>query len=388
MIPSNKIRVLIIDDSAYNRRTLGELIGQEPDLEIAGKACDGEEGLLMAMRENPDVITLDLEMPRMDGFSFLRILMAKKPTPVIVISSHAEKEKVFKALELGALDFVAKPTHRISPAIKEIQGEVISKIRLARTLHTESLIASVEESPNFFNTEMPDSPLPSRLPSGDLSPSTTQRDQTKYRGQKAVRKSVPAPNLSPPARRFIAIAASTGGPAALSSIISELPRDFGAGIIIVQHMPPRFTTTFAERLNRQCPIYVEEVRESTLVRASSAYIAPGQSCIEVRPSDQGLHVVPVEPTAKDRYVPSADRMFLSFAQTGGRDVLAVVLTGMGDDGCRGITALAETGATVIAEDDTTAVIPGMPLATIKTGVVKHVLPLRHIPAIMMSFAAH
>ncbi|MCP4599633.1 MAG: chemotaxis-specific protein-glutamate methyltransferase CheB [Proteobacteria bacterium] len=392
MARKNKIKVLVIDDSAYNRRVLSDLIDAESDLDVVGKACDGEEGLQLAMNENPDVITLDLEMPRMDGFAFLRILMAKKPVPVIVISSHAEKEKVFRALELGALDFVAKPTHRISPAIKEIRREVIKKVRLARSMSPDSL----HPFPPSSILEEPNSDTDTELPRSSISPTIIDRSEPgpkketsrTPRKENLLRKtSIPslAPWADPSPSRIVALAASTGGPAAVTQILTGIPAEINAGIVVVQHMPPSFTTTFADRLNRQCAIHVKEVTGIERIRRGSAYIAPGHACLEVSPSDEGLCAISMVPDPGDRYVPSADRLFHSIATTMGRNALAVVLTGMGDDGSAGIQDIAAAGGVVVAEDETTAVVFGMPQAAIKTGDVNHIAPLDRINAIIADF---
>ncbi len=349
-----KIKVLIIDDSAYNRRALSDFLLQEPDMSVVGKACDGEEGLQLTMTEEPDVITLDLEMPRMDGFTFLRILMAKKPTPVIVISSHAEKENVFRALELGALDFVSKPTKRISPAINEIRHEVAKKVRMASTLKKEPIVTSF---------------LPSVFPEDILEEPT-----------EVVRPSIP-----PMPDRVIAIAASTGGPTALSHVLGAIPGNIDAGIVIVQHMPPRFTRTFATRLDKQCQIEVKEVTGYERLRRGVAYLAPGYACLEVSFDDQGLTVGTVKPIGTERYVPSADRLFSSVAAAVGNNTLAVVLTGMGDDGSRGVVDISKAGGIIIVEDESTAVIPGMPKSAVETGTVNYVLPLDEIAPMIMSF---
>lgn len=395
MVHRKPIKVLIIDDSAYNRRTLAEFLEAESDITVVAKACDGDEGLQLAIAERPDVITLDLEMPRMDGFTFLRILMARRPTPVIIISSHAQKEKVFRALELGALDFVAKPTHRISPVIKEIKDEVIKKVRLARTLGPESIhpfapFGEGEEAPYTIATEIPQPslenngngiesvpPLPRRssIPMGGLRSSVS-------RGISSI-PAVRSPGEQP--RRIIALAASTGGPGALTQILTAIPADIDAGIVVVQHMPPRFTTTFAERLNKQCKIKVKEVTGVDLIQRGAAYLAPGHACMEVRASDEGFCVMAVPPAPEDRYVPCADRLIKSLASTVGANALAAVLTGMGDDGAEGVRELAAVGGTVVAEDESTAVVFGMPGAAIKTGKVNYIVKIDQMIQVIRNF---
>ncbi|MCP4675874.1 MAG: chemotaxis-specific protein-glutamate methyltransferase CheB [Deltaproteobacteria bacterium] len=381
MINKGDIRVLVIDDSAYNRRVLSEMLSSEPGIVVVGKACDGEEGLQLAISQKPDVITLDLEMPRMDGFALLRILMAKRPIPVIVISAYAEKEKVFRALELGALDFVAKPTARISPSIQEIRREVIKKVKLARALRPDSIC-----------------PASAYYPIEDTPPPKTRTKKQESSGRKpgpnlkaAARSAMPsygtaaAPRKETRSRSVVALAASTGGPTSLTRILTTFSEDIDAAIIVVQHMPPRFTTTFAERLNRQCAIRVTEVTGEEPLLGGVAYVASGDACLEVRPDDNGLIVSAVPPAPGDRYVPSASRLFSSLAGVAGKDALAVVLTGMGDDGSSGASDIAAAGGTVVAESESTAVVFGMPKAAIDTGLVTHVAPLYKIPAIIGEF---
>lgn len=364
----NDIRVLIIDDSAYNRKVLGEILEGAPGITVVGKARDGEEGLRQALTTNPDVITLDLEMPRMDGFTFMRLMMAKKKIPVIVISAHSQQENVFRALELGALDFVAKPSKRISPEIREIRDEVVKKVQLTRLLRGDSSPLSLQANeaetvpPNFVIPE----PTPAKPP---------------------LRRNVSGPRDKKMAQRIVAIASSTGGPAALTKILQELPVDLDAAVVIAQHMPAGFTATFAERLDRQCAIEVREVRDDEPLHTGTAYIAPGNRCVELSRTDGGLHVFAVEPETEDRYVPSADRLFRSAAFAAGSEALGIVLTGMGDDGSQGVKVLARLGAEVIAEDDSTAVISGMPRSAVATGAVGQVARLEHMAAIIVNFSA-
>ncbi|MCP4197486.1 MAG: chemotaxis protein CheB, partial [Proteobacteria bacterium] len=188
------------------------------------------------------------------------------------------------------------------------------------------------------------------------------------------------------ANRIVAIAASTGGPTALTRVLSALPANIDAGIVIVQHMPPRFTKTFAERLDKQCKIDVAEVGKEELVKNGAAYVAPGESSIELNDNYKGFTISPVSRDGTERYVPSADRLFTSVAIAAGHNTLGVVLTGMGDDGSRGAKQLASVGGKIIAEDESTAIIPGMPQATIATGIVHNVVPLNEVASLIISFA--
>jgi two-component system chemotaxis response regulator CheB len=340
-------RVLVIDDSAYNRKAISAILDEDAGIEVIGKACDGEEGLEMALREKPDAITLDLEMPRMGGFPFLRILMAKRPTPVVVISSHNDPEKVFRALELGAFDFVAKPTKHISPAIEAISNEVVEKVKMAGGLKWG------RDRVSSLPGHIVDKPL-----------STIPRA---------------------PATRIVAIAASTGGPQALTEVLTALPDELDAGIVVVQHMPPKFTTSFASRLDKLSRIKVLEPETSQSLMNGTAYIAPGDACLEVHGKGSGLEVRVLPPNGTERIVPSGDRLFSSVARAAGKRALGIVLTGMGKDGSKGALDLAQTGGVVIAEDERTAVIPGMPAAAIATGAVQYVVPLGSVASFIKGF---
>jgi two-component system chemotaxis response regulator CheB len=354
--------VLIVDDSAYNRKAIAEFLEAIPEVEVVGKAADGQEALQFALVEKPDVVTLDLEMPRLDGFAFLRLLMSVQPTPVIVISAHAEKENVFRALELGALDFVAKPTSKISPEIYSVRDEVVRKVRLAADVGPRSLHR-----------------LQSYLPA-DLSPTggypiiVPERAEGDAAGNEL------------PAERVVAIAASTGGPATLTRILSVLPADLDAAIAVVQHMPPRFTTTFSERLGKQCALRVTELVALDVLRRGAVYIAPGDRNLEVVPAAHGAIIKAVRPSPRDKYVPSADILFGSAAATLRGNVLGVVLTGMGDDGAAGALNVFNAGGEVLVESRQTAVVDGMPSAALRTGVPAAELTAEKIALRIAQFA--
>jgi two-component system, chemotaxis family, protein-glutamate methylesterase/glutaminase len=341
------IRLLVVDDSAYNRRNIADVFTDHPEVEIVGKAADGEEALKLVTLLAPDVITLDLEMPRMDGFTFLRILMSKAPTPVIVVSSYSQRENVFKALELGALDFVPKPD-RLGPESTEVREEILQKVLLVRSLR-----------PSFVPTT-----LIRRQTSGAFTAD----------GKPMSFDPPPRPTAYRPPKQLIAIASSTGGPSALLHIFGKLQATTSNAFVVAQHMPDKFTRTFAERLDRRGPVHTVEASDGDLVAPGTGFICPGRKCMELvqRGVEMRLRVGPAE--ASDRYVPSADRLFKSVAPLGGRCV-GVILTGMGDDGVQGARAIRDAGGIIIAESQETAVVNGMPGAAVRAGVVTEVLPL-------------
>ncbi len=346
------IRLLVVDDSAYNRRNIADVFADHPEVEVVGKAADGEEALKLVTALSPDVITLDLEMPRMDGFTFLRILMSKAPKPVIVVSSYAQRENVFKALELGALDFVPKPD-RLGPEAVEVREEILQKVLLVRSLRASFVPTSLirrQNSGAFFSD--------GSVASWDEPSAVTGRP---YRAPRTV----------------VAIASSTGGPSALLSIFAKLPATTTGGFLVAQHMPDKFTRTFAERLDKRGAVTTAEASDGDLLAQRTGFVCPGRKCMEL--TRQGAELrLRVEPAAPgDRYVPSADRLFKSVAASGVRSV-GVILTGMGDDGVEGARALRDAGGIVIAESQETAVVNGMPGAAVRAGLAHEVLPLPQI----------
>jgi two-component system chemotaxis response regulator CheB len=341
------IKVLVVDDSAFNRRSITEILGSSAEVQVVGKAADGDEALRLVGALRPDVITLDLEMPRMDGFTFLRILMSRMPTPVIVVSSYSQKENVFKALELGALDFVAKPDRHTDAELHSIREELLQKVLLARSLR----LAALFHARPAFESLSGVRPEPPRS----------------------------APQTQAPARYVVAIASSTGGPTALMEIFAKLPQKSPNTHLIAQHMPDKFTRTFAERLNRRSPLRVSEALDLDGVSQGTVFICPGRKCMELEAGGSGAERVRVvTPTPQDRYVPSADRLFASVGRIAGRRAIGVILTGMGDDGVDGARSILQAGGTVIAESDTTAVVYGMPGSAVRAGVVSQSLPLPQI----------
>lgn len=353
------IRLLVVDDSAYNRRNIAEVFASYPEVEVVGKAADGEEALRLASLLKPDVITLDLEMPRMDGFTFLRILMSRQPTPVIVVSSYSQKENVFKALELGALDFVAKPTAQISPDATDLREQILAKVLLVRQLR-----ANMTPAP----------PISRRQVSGNFSVD----GRAAFPDSTAMRA---ATYVAP--KHVIAIASSTGGPSALLEIFSKVPLTSTAGIVVAQHMPDKFTRTFAERLDKRGAVRTSEGVDGDRLGKLTGFVCPGRQCMEVHQNGLELKITVGAPRPEtDRYVPSADRLLKSVAAACGAKAVGVILTGMGDDGVEGARAIRDAGGLVIAESQETAVVFGMPGAAVRAGIPQKVLPLPEIAELL------
>ena len=340
-----KIRVVVVDDSAYNRRAITRMLEELPGVEVVGYATNGEEGIRRVIDLTPDLVTLDLEMPRMDGFTMLRILMASTPVPVIVISSTRGDEKVFKALELGAVDFIAKPTSVISEELLQIQQDLQEKVQAVFKLDMARVQKSRQQA--------------SREPAPPPEPPLTAHGRGAGEG-----------NLD-----IVAIGSSTGGPPALQRIFAAFKEPLPFAMVIAQHMPAGFTTTFAERLNRSTGFEVREAKDGDQVLPGRVLLAPGgRNLVLLRAGDQTVARV-LLPGPKDRYVPSVDALFCSCAEIYKSRMLAVVLTGMGNDGALGVREAKLLGAQVVAEAEESSVVFGMPREAIATGAVDRVVPL-------------
>ncbi len=348
-----KIRVVVIDDSAYNRRAITRMLEGLPEIEVVGYAVDGEQGIRTILDLKPDLVTLDIEMPKMDGFTVLRIIMSRRPIPVIVVSSMGGDDRVFKALELGALDFIAKPTSTISDELLKIRESLHEKVRSVLKLNMagikmrESLMAGV-----------------------DVSVGKTKAASTSL-------------NLGKPGIQVVAIGASTGGPPALQSILCAFNEPPPFAVVISQHMPPGFTRAFAERLNRSSVFEIREAANGDLLQPGRALVAPGGRNMVFQKISGNVAARIVEPDPGDSYVPSVDRMFSSCSGIFGPHLLGIVLTGMGNDGRNGVRDIKAAGGQVLAESEDSAVIFGMPREAIATGVVDKIVPLDGIPGEIM-----
>jgi two-component system chemotaxis response regulator CheB len=320
-----------------------KIIEQDPSLSVVGIAADGIDAMAKTLRLKPDIITLDFEMPEMDGFSFLRWLMRERPIPVIMVSSHNDSKTVFKALELGAVDFIAKPTKRASLELQSIEKDLLRKIRGIKEIRLDILSKNLE----LLDREA------SVAPAGDT-------------GQEAV--------------QTVAVGSSTGGPAALQIILTRLPADFPAGIIVSQHMPRGFTGPLAERLNKLAQIKIREAVDNDPVEPGTVLICPGGFHLGLKRKGGRTTVMLKEGRVTDKYVPSVDYMMRSAADVCGANVLGVLLTGMGNDGAQGMVEIKGKGGYTIAESEESAVVFGMPAEAIKAGAVESVLPISDIPA--------
>ncbi len=352
---TDRIRVLVVDDSAFNRRTITKMLEAVPGVDVIGYAMDGEEGLRKVFDLKPDLVTLDLEMPRMDGFTFLRIVMQNRPTPVIVVSARSEDENVFRALEFGAVEFVAKPSDRITPDLVNIREDLVRKVLAAARTDMGKVL---------------------RRASGS-APAPPRREPVPEKPRRSSRPAVDGIEM-------VVIGASTGGPPALQTVLTGLDRSVPSAFAIAQHMPPGFTRAFAERLNRFCDLEVLEAQNGDLVLPGRVLIAPGGRNLALRRRGERVVAHILEPEPQHRYVPSVDVLFDSAGEVFGSRLLGVVLTGMGNDGARGVLAVKERGGQVIAEAEETSVVFGMPKEAIATGKVDQVLPLPEISGGILS----
>jgi two-component system chemotaxis response regulator CheB len=335
-----------VDDSAYNRVTISRMLDSDSEISVVATANNGEDAIKQVVRHAPDVITLDLEMPVMDGFSFLRWLMQNRPTPVIVVSSKSSDRSVFKALDLGAIDFITKPGGNVSPRLEEIQRDLIEKVKESASVRMANVRARME------------SVAPAVVPA-----------------------TFAAEGGGAPLIELIAIGCSTGGPPALQHLFQSLPL-MPIPIAVAQHMPPTFTRLFAERVDRLTKYNVKEAVDGELLTRGCIYVAPGGLQMEVHRSNGNLQARIMAPDSTDLYAPSVDRLFDSASDACGEKLVAVIMTGMGDDGARAIRRVRERGGKTIAESSDTAIIFGMPNEAIKTGAIDQILALSDIaPAI-------
>lgn len=343
-------RFLIIEDSPYTRQMLKEMIRQEfPDAEIT-LAASGSEGFFYAMDTQFDLILLDLELPQMDGFSILRMIMAKKPTPVIVVSKRMDHHSILKALELGALDFVVKPTQTVSTQIVEMSETLREKIR------------------GFAQIRFPERPT-------FLSLESLKQKEGVGEPQKIL------PTVYNPPRKVIGIGASTGGPGTLLSLLKKIEIKPWVALILAQHLPEGFTEMFAHRLNQQLPYPVQEAHHFDRLEGGKLYVlVGGMNTTLIQRRD--VQFVLEKPEGNQGYVPSVNRLFQALAEIYGKDAMGIVCTGMGDDGSHGAQLIQQKGGWIIAEDPRTAIIGSMPMATIARANPQYVVPLEEMAGVV------
>jgi two-component system, chemotaxis family, protein-glutamate methylesterase/glutaminase len=353
-----KIRVLIVDDSAVVRQTLSALLSADPEIEVIGTAADPFVAADRIAEQAPDVITLDIEMPHMDGLTFLQKIMSQHPIPVVICSSLAEEgaQSALKALEYGAVEIIAKPRLGSKQFLEESRELICGAVKAAASAHVSLHRPSRAVEPKLTADAI-------------LSPASQATSHA----------------MAETTEKVVAIGASTGGTEALKILLEALPAD-APGIVIVQHMPELFTRAFANRLDGLCKISVKEAEANDTVLRGRALIAPGNHHLLLKRSGARYYVEIKEGPLVCRHRPSVDVLFRSAARYAGRNAVGVILTGMGDDGANGMLEMKQAGAVTIAQDEATCVVFGMPNEAIKRSAVDKVLPLQSVAGAILASA--
>lgn len=356
-----KIRVVVVDDSALVRSLLAEIINRQHDMQCVGAAADPLAAREMIRELDPDVITLDVEMPRMDGLEFLSRLMRLRPMPVVMVSTLTEQgaDITLRALELGAIDFVAKPRIGVSQGLNELASDIVDKIRVAAAAQIRRLATA---------------------PTANSAPAVNSAA-----GVSHGRPSGPLPRVS--TEKIICIGASTGGTEAVREVLVPMPADAPA-IVITQHMPPGFTTSFANRLDSLCKIRVAEARDGERILPGHAYIAPGGRHLRIERSGSNYVAVVEDTEPVNRHRPSVEVLFKSAARVIGPNAIGIMLTGMGADGASAMREMKDAGSYNYVQDEASCVVFGMPRMAIQHGAAHEVLPLNQIaPAVLTRLAS-
>ncbi|MEJ8554424.1 protein-glutamate methylesterase/protein-glutamine glutaminase [Tepidibacter sp. Z1-5] len=344
----NKIKVLIVDDSAFIRKLLKDILSTDKEIEVVDFARNGKEAIEKLMKNEIDVVTLDVEMPVIDGIDTLKQIMLKKPTSVVMLSSLTKNgaDLTIKALELGAVDFITKPSNIFKINNEDIKNLVIDKVKIA---------SKVKQYNKNYNYKI------------------KTIDNVKYDSNKNLNKRDNIDNI-------IAIATSTGGPRALQTVISTLASEINSPVVIVQHMPAGFTKSLANRLNNMSSLYVKEAEEGEFLRNNTVYIAPGNRHMQFKKERNNIRIILDDGEKVSGHKPSADAMFYSLCEIDIKKIITVVMTGMGSDGSKGLKKLKESKNNIIsiAEDESTCVVFGMPKSIINLGLADKVIPINDI----------
>ena len=353
---SHPIRALIIDDSASVRRTLTDILSADPDIEVIGAASDPYAAARRITQEVPDVITLDVEMPRMDGITFLKKLMAQHPVPVVMCSSLTAESStaLMQALEAGAVDVIPKPRIDTRQFLLESSARICDVVKAAARANLKRL---------------PSKPVPSPA----ANPGTVAKGRVETASSKPLKRN----GFARKADTVVCIGASTGGTESLRVVLEALPEDC-PGIVIVQHMPEKFTAAFARRLDALCAVEVKEAEDGDAVLRGRVLIAPGNHHTSLHRQVSQYHVSVTDGPLVSRHRPSVDVLFRSAAQSAGRNAIGILMTGMGDDGADGLLEMRNAGAATVAQDEATSVVFGMPKEAIGRGAACKILPLGRI----------
>lgn len=360
----SKIKVMIVDDSALVRQVITQAIAHDPSIEVIATAQDPVFALEKMKNNWPDVLIVDIEMPRMDGLTFLKKIMAEHPTPVIICSSLAEQgaQVTMEAMAAGAVNIITKPKIALKSFLEDSANDIISAIKAAACANISAL-RRMTNHPAL-------APVPAKVSADAMIPNS-------HIGAR----------MFSTTDKLIAIGTSTGGTQALEAVLTRLPA-VCTGIVIVQHMPENFTAMFAARLNGICQMEIREGKDGDRVRPGLALIAPGGKHMMVKRSGAQYSVEVKDGPLVNRHKPSVDVLFRSVAQVAGKNAMGIIMTGMGDDGARGLKEMHDVGASTIAEDESTCVVFGMPKEAIKLGGVSKVTPLDRIPQEIMAYGGN
>ncbi len=362
------IKVLIVDDSAFMRKAIGMMLESDPNIKVIGTARDGEEGVEKVKTLNPDLVTMDIEMPRMDGLTALREIMNSNPVPVIMLSSLTTDgaSATLDAFELGAVDFIPKQLSFVSLDIVKIKEDLLKKIKdIARR---KNILMAQYRRKKFNQIKFGVGTKDTKI--SHISSGTTLRRGISRRNHPI---------------RMIAIGSSTGGPPALQAVITKLPRNLPVGILIAQHMPPQFTKSMADRLDSLSQVRVIEAKGGEKISAGTVYIAPGGKHLTIRKSGSCVYTVVSEKPVDSAYKPSVDLLMNSIAKIYGKVGMGVILTGMGSDGVNGIRNLKSKGGIIIAQNEESCVVYGMPKAVIEAKVTNHITSIDNIAHEIISY---
>ncbi|HSX69992.1 MAG TPA: chemotaxis response regulator protein-glutamate methylesterase [Pseudomonas sp.] len=367
------VKVLVVDDSGFFRRRVSEILSADPDIQVVGTATNGREAIDQALALKPDVITMDYEMPMMDGITAVRNIMQRCPTPVLMFSSltHEGARVTLDALDAGAVDYLPKNFEDISRNPDKVKAMLCEKVHtIARSNRRYSTFSPAAPSPSSHGTASSSAPAQSGF---GTARSTAPAPSARPAAPAAPAASGGAPKRKP--YRLVAIGTSTGGPVALQRVLTQLPANFPAPIVLIQHMPAAFTKAFAERLDKLCRITVKEAEDGDVLRPGLALLAPGGKQMMVDPRGT-VRILPGD--ERLNYKPCVDITFGSAAKSFNDKVLAVVLTGMGADGREGARLLKQSGSQVWAQDEASCVIYGMPMAVVKANLADAVYGLDEI----------
>lgn len=355
---ADNIKVMIVDDSALVRQVVSQALTSAPGIEVIGTASDPLFALQKMKAQWPDVLVIDIEMPRMDGISFLKKIMAERPTPVVICSSLAEKgaQATFEALGAGAVSIITKPKLGLKSFLEDASNDIVQAVRSAARANMQAL-RSTSSNPGLNRPKLSADVMLSAGSNRALERTTDQ---------------------------VVAIGTSTGGTQALEAVLTKLPAT-ALGIVIVQHMPEKFTAMFAERLHNLCQIEVREAKHGDRVIPGRALIAPGGRHMMLKRNGAQYVVDVTDGPLVNRHKPSVDVLFRSVAKFAGANALGIIMTGMGDDGARGLKEMRDAGAKTIAQDEASCVVFGMPKEAIKLGAAEQILPLEQIPAAIVSY---